>query len=430
MSTWVALDASTDRRAHARTVARGREAVLSGGPPPAGLRDVIVGSWDRSRAAGIDAEGGLAPAALAPDEARDRWQRHPVAATVPALRHLLADVEAHSGQVVLFCDVDGTLLWLDGSERLVDEAQAIHLSPGTVWSERAAGTNAMGTALELGHPIQVFSAEHFCRAVHDWTCAAAPVRDPYTGETVGVIDLSGPLSTAHPHTLGLVAAAARLAEAGLRRAPEPPPAPGARLLRRPGAPATPTLRILGRDRVALEGIGELPPRHGELLVLLALRPEGWTAEELAIELLGDFGKPVTVRSEVSRLRARLRGGAIASQPYRLTRRAVLDVEDVEDALAHHDARAALAAYPGPLLPSSEVSAITELRTRLELGVRAAVLAAEDPALLERWLLHPSGRRDPEACRRLAALTAEDDPRRALALGRLRTLAVGDRRSAV
>lgn len=48
-----------------------------------------------------------------------------------------------------------------------------------------------------------------------WTCAARPVRDPATGEVVGVVDVPGPAHRFHPTTLALVAAAAQLAEAHL-----------------------------------------------------------------------------------------------------------------------------------------------------------------------------------------------------------------------
>jgi hypothetical protein len=74
----------------------------------------------------------------------------------------------------------------------------------------------MGTALATGHPVQVFSAEHYARPVHDWTCSAAPIRDPETGATIGVLDLSGGLETAHPHSLAVVTAAARMVEQELR----------------------------------------------------------------------------------------------------------------------------------------------------------------------------------------------------------------------
>src|SRR4029077_1582338 len=87
---------------------------------------------------------------------------------------------------------------------------------GAHGGENAVGTNAIGTAL-MSHPaVQVFSAEHYSRSHHPWTCAGAPIKDPRTGHVIGVVDVSGPAATVHPTTVALVDAVARLAESHLR----------------------------------------------------------------------------------------------------------------------------------------------------------------------------------------------------------------------
>ncbi|MDX6732969.1 MAG: hypothetical protein QOC54_2917, partial [Baekduia sp.] len=212
MNPWVAISSTGDRRGRALRLARAHDAVLSGAPAPPELRGVIVDSWRRCTAAGFDAQRGLAPLALGGEEAEDRWLRSPLSAAEGVLRELLGDVRSEGQQVLLVCDTDGTLLWIDGDERMLDDAMAVHLQRGARWSEAAAGTNAMGTALALDHSLQVFSAEHFATPVHGWTCSAAPLHDPASGELLGVLDLSGPLQTAHPHSLALVTAAARMVE--------------------------------------------------------------------------------------------------------------------------------------------------------------------------------------------------------------------------
>jgi len=216
-ASWVAIEASTDRRARALELARIHHRAAAGGSDTAGLRDPIVSSWQRSTEAGVDPEGGVVPLACSADEAAERWRTHPLSIAEPILRDLLADVHSDDDQVVLACDADGSMLWIDGKPAVLDAGHEIHLEPGALWSEDAAGTNAMGTALAVDHPIQVFSAEHFASQVHGWTCSAAPIHDPETGERLGVIDLSGEMSTAHPHTLALIAAAARMVEAELER---------------------------------------------------------------------------------------------------------------------------------------------------------------------------------------------------------------------
>jgi hypothetical protein len=430
MNPWVAISSTGDRRGSALRLARAHDAVLSGAPPPPGLRGVIVDSWRRCAAAGLDAQRGLAPLALAGDEAEERWARSSLSAGEGVLAELLDDVRSEGQQVLLVCDADGTLLWIDGDEQMLDDATGVHLQRGARWSEAAAGTNAMGTALTLDHSLQVFSAEHFATPVHGWTCSAAPMHDPVTGELLGVLDLSGPLQTAHPHSLALVTAAARMVEGVLARRI----AEGAARRVEPGrsslaiAPAAAGVRVeaLGRDRAVVSGAGlagaiELSRRHSELLVLLALRPEGMSAEEVAIATHGDFGKPVTARAELSRLR-RVLGARLLAEPYRLAAPPRADFLAAGALAGAGRLAAALAAYPAPLLPRSEVPLIVEAREALDHRIRSRLLRAADPSLLHRWIQHPAGRDDLEACRRLLTLLAPDDDRRPAALSHLRRLA--------
>jgi hypothetical protein len=201
----------------ARLLRRAHDVVLSGlGTPPV-LRDVIVRSWERCTAAGVDPDRP-APMMLNADEAAERFAAHPLAEVTPLVRHLLSSVSEEARHLVAISDVDGTLLWADGHPRMLEAALAPHFKPGALCSEAAVGTNAVGTALALGHPVQIFSAEHFNRLLHGWTCAAAPVRDPATGAALGVIDLSSSFRNAHPHTLALVTAVAKAAEAQLGQA--------------------------------------------------------------------------------------------------------------------------------------------------------------------------------------------------------------------
>jgi hypothetical protein len=64
--------------------------------------------------------------------------------------------------------------------------------------------------------VQVFATEHFNEVVQAWTCAAAPVTDPDTGHVIGVIDLTGEMSTVHPHSMAVATATAQAVEAQLR----------------------------------------------------------------------------------------------------------------------------------------------------------------------------------------------------------------------
>lgn len=183
------------------------------------------------------------------------------------------------------------------------------------------------------------------------------------------------------------------------------------------------IRTLGRSEAALTVDGRdvtLSRRHSEILVLLALRPEGLTDAEVAAELYGVDGRPVSARAEISRLRRDL-GSVLTTSPYRLCRPLTADFQEVAGLVRRGDLDAALRSYPGPLLSRSRVPAIVEQREALEYSLRGALLAAHDPDLLLRWLDHPSGRDDLHACRVLLGMLGQDEPRRAIVTGRLRRL---------
>jgi hypothetical protein len=117
----------------------------------------------------------------------------------------------------------------------------------------------MGTALALGRPVQIHSAEHLVRTYHGWTCAAAPVADPDSGSVVGAIDVTGPQHTRHPATLALVTAAAQLAQgqlwARMTARDELLLRHNIAHLRGPGALLSASGRV-----IATESCGRLPPR--------------------------------------------------------------------------------------------------------------------------------------------------------------------------
>ena len=102
-----------------------------------------------------------------------------------------------------------------GDGRTLEQGQDIHLMQGGDWRESVIGTNGIGTAIATGRPAQVHAAEHFCEGIKSWTCAASPIREPGSGELLGIIDVSGPPSTYQRHNLTLAVATARQIEMAL-----------------------------------------------------------------------------------------------------------------------------------------------------------------------------------------------------------------------
>ena len=221
---WLAIDAATAPAQRAREVRTAWETFVGGGPAgltrggSAPIRDPIAASWRRSAAAGVDPCGRtLAPVVADADETSARWEIHPLAEMAPLITACLAATVEESDHLIVVSDANGLLLWVEGDARVrLRAAESMNFAEGALWSEGGAGTNAIGTALAARHAVQVFASEHFNECVQEWTCAAAPVHDPDTGQVIGVIDLTGEMGTVHPHSMAVAVATAHAVEAQLR----------------------------------------------------------------------------------------------------------------------------------------------------------------------------------------------------------------------
>jgi hypothetical protein len=211
-----AVPAGEDPRHYALAVARMREAAIRGAAAPAAVRPVIAASWERMNRLGLDPDQNDHASALAVDEIEKRRRESGLADVLPVLRSGLVGLAEEAGHIMVVVDTDGRVLWRDGSSAVRRRADGLGFTEGANWHEDAVGTNAIGTALVAQRPVQVFSAEHYVRTHHAWTCAAAPLHSPRDGRLLGVVDISGPAHTVHATTLALVDAVAKLAEAQLR----------------------------------------------------------------------------------------------------------------------------------------------------------------------------------------------------------------------
>ncbi|NUO61597.1 MAG: GAF domain-containing protein [Hamadaea sp.] len=407
----------TEHKERAGEIARAHEAFLSGATPDQlDVRPVVAQSWQRSQRAQVDPDRPP-PIVLADDDLAAYREDHLLASVLPVLRELVGRVAEADRHLMSISDAQGRLLWVDGHKTVRDTGERIHFVEGAIWDERFAGTNAPGTALALDEAVQIFATEHYSVPVHPWTCAAAPIHDPATGDILGIIDVTGGDVVSHPHSLALVKAAARAAEAELswRRGPE-------NGLWLPDQRTTARLSALNRSEGLLLVNGRrvrLSRRHTEILVLLRENPEGMTGDQLADALYEDFANLTTVRVEINRLR-RAVGDLVQSRPYRLAEDLDADYADVRDALGRGEAAAAVAAYAGPLLPTSEARGVAELRDLLDARVRCAVLSSDDPAILEAWATK-HGADDLEIWERLAASRRADLAQQALAKTQVRRL---------
>ena len=182
-----------------------------------GVRSVVLASWQRSRSEAVDPARHSAPGAAAERVRQMQLQNRDLCdAARPALDSL-RDILRECGTLIMLCDPGGTILQLNGETRARSVGEQVNLATGGCWNEDVIGTNAIGTAIATSAPVQIHASEHFCLDVKRWTCAAAPVLDPFTRTLLGVVDISGVKETFHGHTLGLVVAAARQIEGELAR---------------------------------------------------------------------------------------------------------------------------------------------------------------------------------------------------------------------
>ncbi|HET9073068.1 MAG TPA: hypothetical protein VFN48_00685, partial [Solirubrobacteraceae bacterium] len=131
-----------DARGWARVLRRAHEIAVASGRVPTVVREVIAQSWQRCTDEGVDPGGPGVPQVLSPDEARERWEAHPLSRATGILQGVLGQLLYDARHIVVVSDADGCLLWSDGHPDVLRASEAIQFSPGHAWSESAAGTNA------------------------------------------------------------------------------------------------------------------------------------------------------------------------------------------------------------------------------------------------------------------------------------------------
>jgi transcriptional regulator of acetoin/glycerol metabolism len=183
------------------------------GPGRIGTANRITQSWirclDEYR---LDPGTCAEPEVVAPAELQERQERlADVQAVAKVEMANLYQQLAGSGYAIMLTDREGVLLNYFGDPAFTHAASKTGLMPGAVWSERAQGTNGMGTCLFERRPVTVHQDEHYLSRNIGLSCAAAPIFD-HEGELVGVLDASGESRLAQQHTLALVSMSVQMIE--------------------------------------------------------------------------------------------------------------------------------------------------------------------------------------------------------------------------
>ncbi len=183
----------------------------------ASFKQYIVKSWDQCTALTIDPELKKAPK-ITEEEFLLICQKR---------KHLLLQISQpiirkfspffdYSKHAIVLTDEHGTILSVNGNEELIKEGSILGFDVGTNWSEESVGTNAIGTCLTLGQPICILGEDHFVKQWRNYGCAASPIRDPFSGEIIGALNLSCHADTFNVLSLCFVESLAIILETTLR----------------------------------------------------------------------------------------------------------------------------------------------------------------------------------------------------------------------
>ncbi|PLR83847.1 sigma-54-dependent Fis family transcriptional regulator [Bacillus sp. V33-4] len=176
------------------------------------LDPIVKSSWLRSKMNKVDPYQATGKEKLSEHELKllAEKKRELIQISLPLMNTLYSLVKG-SGFLVILCDESGYLLKVIGDRDPLIAAEKIQFVEGANWSEEVMGTNAIGTAIKVGTPIQIFSYQHYTIATQSWTCSASPINEG-NGQLVGVLNMSGPFEKVHPHTLGMVVSTAKAIE--------------------------------------------------------------------------------------------------------------------------------------------------------------------------------------------------------------------------
>jgi len=183
---------------------------------PASIHPVLAGSWIRSRESGVDPYIEEAPV-VADFQLRVEAD------------HILMEVARpyfeYFGKLLLFSECAlalsnsrGVIIHVEGlsQSKIRKLAERHNFQKGADWNEKVVGTSAIGTAIVERHSILLNGVDHFSYGWHPYSCAAAPVFGA-GGDVIGAVNASTYNGLLHIHSMGWVAAMARLIEVDLKK---------------------------------------------------------------------------------------------------------------------------------------------------------------------------------------------------------------------
>lgn len=180
------------------------------------IRPMILDSWKRCRAQGVNPYGDLSGYVEPHGEFDKILQKNKALITLakPHLDILTQSIHDTRFVGMLACK-EGYLLDVVGNTEFIHDDAKEFLKPGARRNESEAGTTAITLCIMHKKAVQVFSAEHYSNHYLNCICYAAPIFGE-TGELVGVLSITGDYQYIHRHSFGIVIALAKAIEDALR----------------------------------------------------------------------------------------------------------------------------------------------------------------------------------------------------------------------
>lgn len=199
---------------HPTRIASARENLLANGKLPENtVRAVIQASWERCVSNQVDPLIAKKHVELSGTELNTiRLQHQELMTASDIIMREARDLLADSGTIMHLVSPSGMILDYEGDPATLDLARSYSLIPGANWNEQLAGTNAIGTALNIQAPVQVHGVEHFCENISAWTCSASIIKDPFEKRLLGALNISGLKNTLNEYCLALAISGARRIE--------------------------------------------------------------------------------------------------------------------------------------------------------------------------------------------------------------------------
>ena len=176
------------------------------------VRPVILRSWERCRALGLDPDRVARPALTADAMRELQKQKAELIEVAGSIMQRLYEPVSTSRSFITLSDANGVVLhalWNSTAGYSVP-----HLAPGNIAAENSSGTNAIAICLVEKKAVETRGAEHFCRSLHNWFCSAAPVW--HKGRLEGVLNVTLPADSFHHHTRGMMETASYAVSEQLR----------------------------------------------------------------------------------------------------------------------------------------------------------------------------------------------------------------------